>query len=134
VCKKVESKISEPIILYASPPPLNNSNYIVATLLDTGNFVLKDIQKNIVLWQSFDHPTYSFLPGMKLGVNHKTGENWSLVSSISGSISLDWEPTRKELLVFKLREKVYWASGKLLINNTFEYITREDFEVKVVSN
>jgi len=49
--------------LYASPTHFNNST-IAATLLDTGNFVLKD------------HPTDNFLPGMKLGVNHKTGENW----------------------------------------------------------
>ncbi|RHN40715.1 putative non-specific serine/threonine protein kinase [Medicago truncatula] len=82
---KIESKIGEPIILYSSPQPFNNST-IVATLLDTGNFVLKDIQKNIVLWQSFDHPTDSLLPRMKLGVNHKTGQNWSLLSRISDTI------------------------------------------------
>ncbi|KEH19153.1 Serine/Threonine kinase family protein [Medicago truncatula] len=136
---KIESKIGEPIILYASRQHSNNSSNIVATLLDTGNFVLKDIQKNIVLWQSFDHPTDSLLPGMKLGVNRKTGEKWSLVSSISdsspasGTFRLEWEPTRKELVI-KHREKVYWTSGKLLINNTFEYISGEDFEVNVVSN
>ncbi|AET02745.1 putative protein kinase RLK-Pelle-DLSV family [Medicago truncatula] len=136
---KIESKIGKPIILYASPPPFNNRNYIVATLLDTGNFVLKDIQKNIVLWQSFDHPTDSLLPGMKLGVNRKTGENWSLVSSISDSIlapgpfSLEWEATRKELVI-KRREKVYWTSGKLMKNNRFENIPGEDFKVKVVSD
>jgi len=136
---QIESKISEPIILYASPPPFNNSNYIVATLLDTGNFVLKDIQKNIVLWQSFDHPTDSLLLGMKLGVNRKTGENWSLVSTISeqilapGPFRLDWEPTRKELVI-KRREKVYWTSGELMKNNRFEHIPGEDFEVEVVSN
>jgi len=136
---KLESKIGEPIILYASPPPFNNSNYIFATLLDTGNFVVKDIQKNTTLWQSFDHPTDSLLSGMKLGVNHETGENWSLVSSISDSIPasgpfrLEWEPTRKELVI-KRREKVYWSSGKLVNNNSFEHIPGEDFKVKVVSD
>jgi len=132
---KIQSKMGEPIILYASPQPFNNST-IVATLLDTGNFVLKDIQKNIVLWQSFDHPTDSWLPEMKLGVNRKTGENWSLVSYISASIpasgpfTLEWEPTRKELVI-KRREKAYWTSGKLMKNKTFEHIPGEDFEYNI---
>ena len=138
---KIESNIGEPIILYDSPQPLNRST-IVATLLDTGNFVLEDIQKNIVLWQSFDHPTDSLLPGMKLGVNHKTGQNWSLVSWISnskllaasGPFRLDWEPIGRELVI-KHREEVYWKSGKLIRPNKFEHIA-EDKEVQytLVSN
>ncbi|KAF8035938.1 hypothetical protein BT93_C1840 [Corymbia citriodora subsp. variegata] len=36
-----------------------------ATLLDSGNFVLK--QGGAVIWQSFDYPTDTFLPGMKVG-------------------------------------------------------------------
>ena len=76
------------------------------------------------MWQSFDHPTDSLLPRMKLGVNHKTGHKQSLVSRISdtihapGPFRLDWEPDRKELVI-KRREKVYWRSGKLK-NNTFK--------------
>ena len=134
---KIESKFGEPIILYDSRQHSNNSN-IVATLLDTGNFVLLVFQKNIV-WESFDHPTDSLLPGMKLGVNHKTGHKWSLVSSISDSIpasgpfSLEWEATRKELVI-KRREKVYWTSGKLMKNNRFKYIPGENFKVEIVSN
>jgi len=38
------------------------------------------MNSNTFLWQSFDYPTDSLLPGMKLGVNRKTGHNWSLVS------------------------------------------------------
>jgi len=134
---KIESKIGDPIILYASPQPFNNSN-IIATLLDTGNFVLQDVEMKTVLWQSFDHPTDSLLPSMKLGVNHKTGHKSSLFSRISdtihapGPFRLDWEPTRKELVI-RRREKVYWRSGKLK-NNTFEYISGKYFKVKAVSN
>ncbi|KAI7755980.1 hypothetical protein M8C21_021599, partial [Ambrosia artemisiifolia] len=55
-----------------------------ATLLDTGNLVLQELRPDgsikRVLWQSFDHPTDTLLPGMKLGINLKTGHRWSLTS------------------------------------------------------
>ncbi|KAL8510434.1 hypothetical protein ACS0TY_017303 [Phlomoides rotata] len=48
----------------------------VAQLLDSGNLVVKDANdddpENFV-WQSFNHPTDTLLPGMKLGVNFQTG-------------------------------------------------------------
>ncbi|KAF3654931.1 hypothetical protein T459_20696 [Capsicum annuum] len=48
----------------------------VAQLLDTGNFVLKDvsvINPKDYAWQSFDYPGNTCLPGMKLGLNLVTG-------------------------------------------------------------
>ncbi|KAL1336072.1 hypothetical protein AAHE18_10G034700 [Arachis hypogaea] len=46
----------------------------VLQLLDTGNLVLKDSeQSNNYLWQSFDYPTDTLLPGMKLGWDFDTG-------------------------------------------------------------
>ena len=47
----------------------------IAQLLDTGNFVVRDAKSNSAdgfSWQSFDYPTDTFLPGMKLGWNLKT--------------------------------------------------------------
>ncbi|KAJ6843605.1 receptor-like serine/threonine-protein kinase SD1-8 [Iris pallida] len=44
----------------------------VLELLETGNFVLReegDITQNNQAWQSFDYPTDTLLPGMKLGVD-----------------------------------------------------------------
>ncbi|GFY91766.1 receptor kinase 3 [Actinidia rufa] len=46
------------------------STNTVAQLLDTGNFVLRredDADPQNYLWQSFDYPTDTLLPGMKLG-------------------------------------------------------------------
>nr|CAB3458265.1 unnamed protein product [Digitaria exilis] len=43
----------------------------VAQLLDSGNFVLS--AGGDVLWQSFDHPSDTLLPGMKLGWDLTTG-------------------------------------------------------------
>ncbi|XP_015581758.3 G-type lectin S-receptor-like serine/threonine-protein kinase At1g11410 [Ricinus communis] len=53
----------------------------LAQLLDSGNLVLVQRNKDkSILWQSFDHPTDTLLPGMKIGVNRKTGQNWMLKS------------------------------------------------------
>nr|XP_048323283.1 uncharacterized protein LOC107428940 [Ziziphus jujuba var. spinosa] len=41
------------------------SNETSAKLLDSGNFMLTEGQK--IIWQSFDYPTDTFLPGMNLG-------------------------------------------------------------------
>ncbi|KAL9818314.1 putative receptor-like serine/threonine-protein kinase SD1-8 RLK-Pelle-DLSV family [Arabidopsis thaliana] len=51
---------------------------LVAELLDNGNFVLRDSKNSApdgVLWQSFDFPTDTLLPEMKLGWDAKTGFN-----------------------------------------------------------
>ncbi|XP_031124519.1 G-type lectin S-receptor-like serine/threonine-protein kinase At4g27290 isoform X1 [Ipomoea triloba] len=49
----------------------------VAKLLDSGNLVVTDNANDEspenLLWQSFDHPTDTQLPGMKLGKNFVTG-------------------------------------------------------------
>ncbi|KAJ1404681.1 Serine-threonine/tyrosine-protein kinase, catalytic domain [Sesbania bispinosa] len=136
---KIESKDAKPIILYSPPQTINNT---VATLLDTGNFVLQQLHPNgmkSMLWQSFDYPTDSLLPGMKLGVSHKTAHNWSLVSWFSrslpypGPFRLDWEPKRRELVISK-NEQVYWRSGELR-NNRFEHVSAEDeAQYSTVSN
>ncbi|XP_022139507.1 G-type lectin S-receptor-like serine/threonine-protein kinase At4g27290 isoform X2 [Momordica charantia] len=44
-------------------------------LLDNGNLVLKDGNSREFLWQSFDYPTDTLLPGMKLGWDFKNGIN-----------------------------------------------------------
>lgn len=55
----------------------------VAELLETGNFILRqenDPDPKNYLWQSFDYPTDTLLPGMKLGWDSKTGLNRFLTS------------------------------------------------------
>ncbi|KAK7257031.1 hypothetical protein RIF29_30710 [Crotalaria pallida] len=146
---KIESQDREPIILYSPPPPppqaAGNNNTVVATIKETGNFVVQQLNPdgsvNSVLWQSFDHPTDSLLPGMKLGiVNHKTGHNLSLVSWLAGTypapgpFSLEWEPNELELIIRRRGQEI-WRSGKLR-DNKFEHISEDSHRVyyTIVSN
>lgn len=50
-----------------------DSGALVLQLLDSGNLVLREKNSNKSLWQSFDYPTDTILPGMKLGWNLDTG-------------------------------------------------------------
>ena len=55
----------------------------VAQLLETGNLVLRDNSNESsksYIWQSFDHPSDTLLPGMKMGRNLKTGVQRNLTS------------------------------------------------------
>jgi len=61
-------------------PSNNNSISTYATLLDTGNLVLVNNSNQVILWQSFDNPTDTLLPGMNIGHDTVTGCNWSLRS------------------------------------------------------
>ncbi|KAK4347061.1 hypothetical protein RND71_033400 [Anisodus tanguticus] len=56
---------------------------IIAQLLDSGNFVIRpenDDEEQSYIWQSFDYPTDTLLPGMKLGWDLKTGLNRNITS------------------------------------------------------
>ena len=55
----------------------------VLQTLDSGNLVMRDesyVGNSSYIWQSFDHPTDTLLPGMKLEWDLKTGLNWYLTS------------------------------------------------------
>nr|GEW28864.1 receptor-like serine/threonine-protein kinase SD1-8 [Tanacetum cinerariifolium] len=74
---------AEIAIWSSSNVSLTSVKNTVAQLLDDGNFVLRDENdenSENYIWQSFDHPTDTLLPGMKLGLDRKTGENRFLKS------------------------------------------------------
>ncbi|KAK9059789.1 hypothetical protein SSX86_020493 [Deinandra increscens subsp. villosa] len=56
----------------------NNPVGVVVKLLDSGNLVVWNNQN--LIWQSFDYPGDTFLPGMKLGKDFVTGLQRSLTS------------------------------------------------------
>ncbi|KAK9057006.1 hypothetical protein SSX86_024372 [Deinandra increscens subsp. villosa] len=55
------------------------SGNATAKLRDNGNLVVIDQNEN-VMWQSFDYPTDTLLPGMKLGKDYLRGKEWRLSS------------------------------------------------------
>lgn len=104
-------------LLYSAPAGSN----ISARLLDNGNLVLQELNNSDgsakqILWQSFDYPTDTFLPGMKLGFNFKTGQKWLLSAWISdqvptsGSITLGGDPNRTSQLMIWWRGNLLWSS------------------------
>jgi hypothetical protein len=106
-----------------------NDTYVM--LLDTGNLILTNKVLE-VLWQSFDYPTHTLLPGMKLGKDFKTGHVWSLTSWKSaedfapGRFSL--QLTRRNQLTIMEGSKVYWTTlldrfGVLSYNWSLGYVT-----------
>ncbi|XP_059623228.1 G-type lectin S-receptor-like serine/threonine-protein kinase At4g27290 [Cornus florida] len=75
-------------IIWSSSNSSSNNNTVnsapVAQLLDSGNLVVKDANDENFLWQGFDYPGDTLLPGMKLGKNLVTGIDrrlWSWKSS-----------------------------------------------------
>lgn len=63
----------------------NSANGTKARLLDTGNLVLYDNATGTELWESFQEPGNTFLSGMRLSYNIRTGEKKVLTSWKSAS-------------------------------------------------
>ncbi|XP_045800644.1 G-type lectin S-receptor-like serine/threonine-protein kinase At2g19130 [Trifolium pratense] len=97
------------------------SDTVVAVLLDTGNLVLRNRPNDEVskpLWQSFDHPTDTWLPGGKIKLDTKTKKPQYLTSwknkkdPATGLFSLELDPkgTTSYLILWNKSEQ-YWTSG-----------------------
>ncbi|KAL5865038.1 hypothetical protein ACOSQ3_002552 [Xanthoceras sorbifolium] len=97
------------------------SSSVEAVLLDAGNLVLRERSNNLteLLWQSFDHPAHTWLPGMKIGLNKRTNENQLLTSwknkedPAPGLFSLELDPTNgsNQYIILWNRSERFWSSG-----------------------
>uniref|UniRef100_J3LXT4 Receptor-like serine/threonine-protein kinase n=1 Tax=Oryza brachyantha TaxID=4533 RepID=J3LXT4_ORYBR len=95
-------------------------NDTVAVLRNSGNLVLRSSSDpSDVLWQSFDHPTDTFLPGAKLGWNKISGLNTHLVSRKNsadlapGRYRVELDPSGANQYIFTASSSStpYWSSG-----------------------
>ncbi|CAL9778732.1 unnamed protein product [Musa acuminata subsp. burmannicoides] len=87
-----------------------------ATILDSGNLVLRSSDNtSMVSWQSFDHPTDTFLPGMKLGLNRRQNRlltSWkSKDDPALGDFSLGLDPSGNDKFLIWKKGTPYWSSG-----------------------
>ncbi|RLN30285.1 hypothetical protein C2845_PM05G07660 [Panicum miliaceum] len=103
-------------IIWSTQAKLTRNNTI-AMLLDSGNFILRN--SSHTLWQSFDHPTDTFLAGMKIGWDNITGLNLRLfsrknsISPATGVYCEELDPSGvNQIVLAKLNPTAqYWSSG-----------------------
>ncbi|KAI4296584.1 hypothetical protein L6164_036533 [Bauhinia variegata] len=89
-----------------------------AQLLDSGNLILIDGTTGDTVWESFQHPSDTMVPKMKLSSNKITGKkmrvsSWKSLSDPStGFYSLTLERLNAPELIFWVNEsRPYWRSG-----------------------
>ncbi|CAL5393109.1 unnamed protein product [Camellia sinensis] len=105
-----------------SPNVTGSTRDPVAQLMESGNLVVKDANDNI-LWQSFDYPCDTLLPGMKLGKNFVTG----LERHLSSSKSSD-DPAQGEF--------IYWCGPQgypqQILNSGSAELFRTGYTIELV--
>ncbi|CAN4114654.1 unnamed protein product [Withania somnifera] len=93
---------------------------VTAVLHDDGNLILSEKSNSstpLLIWQSFDYPTNTFLPGAKLGYDKLTQRKQVLISwkdwddPAPGLYSLELDPSDAQFVIKWNRTTEYWASG-----------------------
>ncbi|GLJ36062.1 hypothetical protein SUGI_0723620 [Cryptomeria japonica] len=83
-----------------------------AVITDSGNFVLMAAnKKSKTLWQSFDHPGNTWLPGMKLGKDKKLVSWKNSLDPAPGIFSFQADTSRdNQFVLISNNTMVYWRS------------------------
>ncbi|KAF6147527.1 hypothetical protein GIB67_014666 [Kingdonia uniflora] len=124
----------------------SSSSSKVALFLGTGNFVLRDgPNSSTSIWQSFEHPTDTWLPHGRIGMSKITGEfqvlsPWKNLEDPSPgkyTVEVDPDGSSRYHLVWS-KSQIYWTrrfwNGKTFANapdmakenlNKFDYVSNE---------
>jgi hypothetical protein len=88
------------------------SNITEAILRDDGNFVLRNrSNRSSIFWESFNHPTDTWLPGAKLGVDKLISwKNSEDPAPGVFSFGLDPNGSNQSFLEWN-RSQIYWSTG-----------------------
>nr|POE84515.1 g-type lectin s-receptor-like serine/threonine-protein kinase rks1 [Quercus suber] len=103
-------------LLWSTNVSVQGTTSSVAQLQDSGNLVLVQGNNEKVIWQSFDHPTDTLLPGMRLGLNRMAGLDRFLTSWKSkddpgtGDSFYKMNPTGSPQVVLYKGSILYWRS------------------------
>ncbi|PIN19635.1 Serine/threonine protein kinase [Handroanthus impetiginosus] len=100
----------------------SNNSSVVAVLGDDGNLVLRDgsgsnSTSGQRLWESFDNPADTWLPGGRLSYEKRTRKKQLLTSwkntedPAPGLFSLELDPDGKQYIIRWNRSDQYWTSG-----------------------
>jgi hypothetical protein len=98
----------------------NLTNYVVnssAQLLDSGNLVLQGNTTRTFLWESFQHPSNTFIEKMKISTDVRTGKkvqlrSWKSPSDPSiGNFSAGIDVRNLPKLFIWNGSRLYWRSG-----------------------
>ncbi|XP_073268702.1 G-type lectin S-receptor-like serine/threonine-protein kinase RKS1 isoform X3 [Populus alba] len=68
------------LLVWSTNVSVEENDTCEAQLLDSGNLILVSKRSRKTVWQSFDYPTNTGLPGMKLGLDRKLGTDRFLTS------------------------------------------------------
>ncbi|KAK9665497.1 hypothetical protein RND81_14G115500 [Saponaria officinalis] len=104
-------------VIWSANLPGEPMTNVTVVLLDTGNLVMLQ-NKSMIIWQSFDHPTNTLLPGMKPTApttpnqNHVVLRSWKSPSDPSvGEFSLGIGTAGIPQVLTWNNGVIYWRSG-----------------------
>ncbi|KAI5386376.1 hypothetical protein KIW84_072775 [Lathyrus oleraceus] len=99
------------------PHSQRNSTNVVAQLSDIANFVLMLNNTKTVIWESFDHPTDTWLPYQRLGFDRKNNQSLFLQSWKTdddpgkGAFTVNFSTIGKPQLFMYNHDLSWWRGG-----------------------
>ncbi|XP_057830267.1 G-type lectin S-receptor-like serine/threonine-protein kinase At2g19130 [Cryptomeria japonica] len=110
-----------------------------AVILDSGNFVLLSVDnKSEIVWQSFDHPVDTVLPGMRFGGQQKLVSWKSSLDPAPGLFSYQVDPSGAKQLLLTWNNSVrYWTCGTWdgnVFSQIPEMTNKDSYNITVENN